>query len=93
MGGLDPGLPALQSRSPRAFVAFGEAAMDKRYGQLMLTGSGLKANLAQAAVDLLDGRVEQLVDGLVVRFAADIGSMPPGSCAGSARISATSARP
>ena len=40
--------------------------------ELVLAGRRIEANLAQPAVDLFDGRVERLVDRLVIGFAADV---------------------
>src|SRR5690606_1478828 len=70
--GLDALLPPFERDGSRALVALGEAAVDERDGQLVLPRRRVETDLAEPAVDLLDGRLQQLIDGLVVRFAADV---------------------
>src|SRR5690606_35775295 len=70
---LDALLAALERDGARALVAFGVAAVDEGDGELVLARGRAKADLAQPAVDLLDGRIEALIDRLVIGFAADVG--------------------
>ena len=72
---LDAFLAAFERRRAPAFVALGEAAMDKSDGELMLACCCEEADLPEPAVDFLDGRVESLIDGLVIGLAADIGAI------------------
>ena len=69
---LDSLLAAFERDGARALVALGEAAVHERDGEVVLTGRGVETDLAQSVVDLLDGRIEPLVDRLVIDFAADV---------------------
>src|SRR5262245_15287758 len=75
MRGLYAFLASLERDGANALIAFGIAAMHKRYRHLMLPCRGFKADLPQPPVDLFDRRIQALVDRLVVGLAADIGTV------------------
>src|SRR5690606_1817664 len=63
--------PALERDGSRALVAFGEAAVNERDGQLALPRRRAERNLPQPGVDFLDRGIEPLIDRLVIGLAAD----------------------
>jgi hypothetical protein len=69
---LNAFLAAFERDRARAFVAFGEAAVDERHGERMLPCRRREGNSAQPVVDGFDGRIERLVDRLVIGFTTDV---------------------
>ncbi len=68
-------LAALERGDPHALVAFREAAVHERDGHRVLAGGGVEPDPLQARIDRRHGVVENLVDPLVVGFAADLGAV------------------
>ena len=72
MGSLDALLTTFERNGASALVAFGKAAMEEGDRQLVLSGGGFEAELAQPAVDFFNRGIKPLIDRLVVGIATDI---------------------
>src|SRR5262245_22848196 len=68
-------LTTFERNGANALVTFGKAALQKGYCKVVLSGRRFEPDSTQPPVDVFYGRIEALVDRLVVGFAADIGAI------------------
>src|SRR5262245_41789559 len=68
-------LTAFQRHGANTLVAFGKAALEKSYRELMLSLRGFKADLLYSAVYSFYRRIQPRVDRFVVGYSPNIGTV------------------